>query len=169
MPAKTARRHAAKCSCGCGQAPAETTRLRKSSCPCGASIVRLSRQALAIVHATCGECGDDLAADCLYDRTCSHDAHDAAAAHAAIETRELDRMERSTNYARRALGQHRCGNDACKAYVPFGANVDPTAEPVPCARCGSTLPARFVPRNLAMRFAGDPNAPRDRAGAPMPF
>lgn len=95
MPAKTARRHAAKCSCGCGQAPAETTRLRKSSCGCGASIIRLSRSALANVHATCAQCGSDLAPDCSYDAIHSHDAWLAATAENELQSRALASRDRA--------------------------------------------------------------------------
>lgn len=82
-----ATRSKPKCDCGCGQAPASTTRLRKASCSCGASIIRLSRSALATVNASCIACGDPLMPDCLYDRAVSHDAADAASAVASLEAR----------------------------------------------------------------------------------
>lgn len=88
-----AARSKSKCDCGCGQAPAATTRLRKASCSCGASIIRLSRQSLATVNATCITCGDPLLPDCLYDRAVGHDESDARRAVASLEAR-ADRASR---------------------------------------------------------------------------
>lgn len=65
------------CDCGCGQAPAATTRMRKASCDCGASTIRLSRATLLTVNAQCTSCGYPLLPECLYDRATmgDHGAH----------------------------------------------------------------------------------------------
>lgn len=113
-----------KCECGCGQAPAETTRLRKASCPCGASVIRLSRQALSTVRAECTACGLELTPDCLIDATYTDDAE---AARAALETLCDRRAVRNaaTSIGRRPM-MYRCGD--CSAI---------RAAHGPCKRCGS--------------------------------
>jgi hypothetical protein len=145
-----APKRAPKCSCRCGQAPAETTRLRKASCPCGASIIRLSRSALSIVHATCGQCGDPLAPDCLFDRTCSHDERDASEAVAVLEQRYDDALRRAApKMGRKDPPKFRCGD--CQAV---------RAAKGPCAHCRSERP----PTTSYMH----PRAAR-AAGGDMPF
>lgn len=136
MPAK------AKCDCGCGEAPAATTRLRKIQCPCGASILRLSRSALLTIDATCKACGDPLAPSCLYDLTYTADA---AGAIAELETRQLTRDVRNviTSPGRRAP-MHRCGD--CHAIRKAHG---------PCTRCGSEHdPTTTYMHPRAARVAG---------------
>ncbi len=125
----TKSRAKAKCSCGCGQAPATTTRLRKASCSCGASIIRLSRSALAIVTATCNGCGHDLSPDCLFDRTCSHDEDDARAAVAVLETRHDNALKRAAGPTGKRPPAYRCGD--CQAL---------RAAHGPCKNCRSERP-----------------------------
>lgn len=125
---------AAKCQCGCGQAPAETTRLRKASCSCGASIIRLSRSALSIVTASCGACGGELSPDCLFDRTCSHDEDDARAAVDVLERRADAASARASVKAhgkshRETGSRFRCGD--CQAI---------RAAHGPCKNCRSERP-----------------------------
>lgn len=119
MPAKP------RCDCGCGQAPAATTRLRKASCSCGQSIMRVSRVALALISAECRECGFELVPDCRYDRIAAGD-ESAIAELEAQHDRRLDRAEiKSTG---RRANMHRCGD--CSAI----RSADPGR---PCAKCGS--------------------------------
>lgn len=125
---------APKCSCGCGQASAETTRLRKASCSCGASIIRLSRTALSLVKAECAACGYELSPDCLLDRTCSHDERDADAAVAVLERRAHDAAVRDSTARhgkshRETGSRYRCGD--CQAI---------RAAHGPCKNCRSERP-----------------------------
>lgn len=144
-PAKRkAPRRGVKCPCGCGQAPAETTRLRKASCPCG-YIVRLSRDCISRGLPVC-PCGGTLEPDCLYD-ACAEPGEIGAAAYSELCARDTDSAVRSDNARRRAIGAMRC--PSCATFRPFGANCGPTAEPDPCPRCGSTEPATFRPRAAA--------------------
>lgn len=141
-----------KCQCGCGQAPAATTRLRKASCGCGESIIRLSRSALSIVTASCGTCGGELSPDCLFDRTCSHDTADADAAIATLEARHDRALERREPKSQgRRANMFRCGD--CQAIRSADAAK-------PCGKCGST----HSPTTSYMH----PRAAR-AAGGDMPF
>lgn len=137
----------AKCDCGCGEAPASTTRLRRIACPCGASILRLSRAALQSIDATCRACGDSLEPTCLYDLTYTADADRAIA---ELETRQLTREVRNviTSAGRRAV-MYRCG-DCQRIRKAHG----------PCGGCGSSHP----PTTSYMH----PRAARV-AGGDMPF
>lgn len=139
-----ARKHTKKCPCRCGQAPAETTRLRKSSCPCGASIIRLSRQSLATVAASCSECGHELSPDCLFDRIHAGGA-DAERAIAELETRQLKRDVRNMiTSPGRQPPQYRCG-DCQRIRKAHG----------PCKGCGSThAPTTTYMHPRAARMAG---------------
>lgn len=122
--------------------------------------MRVSRAALSLVDATCLQCGGPLSADCLFDRTCSHDEQDALDAIAKLEYRDMDSKRRS-DQARNRRSQMRCANEACKSFVAHASNCDPTAPAQPCAKCGSTEPARYYPRHTVLRAAA--------AAAEMPF
>lgn len=140
MPAS--KRCVAKCSCGCGQAPAETTRLRKASCAWCGYIIRLSRDCISRGLPGC-PCGGTLEPDCLHD-ACAAPGELGAAAYSELCARDDMFALRSANVKRRALGQMRC--PSCKTFRPFGASCDPTHID-PCPRCGSEAPATFaVPR-----------------------
>lgn len=156
MPAK---RRAAKCPCGCGQAPATTTRLRKASCPSCGYIVRLSRDCISRGLPACPCGAGDLTPECLHD-ACAAPGDVGAAAYSTLMARETDSAIRADNSRRRALRPMRCGS--CAAFRPFAANCDPTTEPDPCPRCGSTAPATFTPRTTILRAANP-------AAADMPF
>jgi hypothetical protein len=147
-------RRRAKCDCGCGQAPAETTRLRKASCPDCGYIVRLSRECISRGLPVC-PCGLTIEPECLHD-LCAEPGELGAAAYLELRARETDSAIRSDNAKRRRLGAMRCAS--CKTFRPFGANCDPSAAPDPCPRCGSTEPVRFQPRERTARTA-----------EPMPF
>jgi hypothetical protein len=119
MPAsaKRRRRTGAKCPCGCGQAPADTTRLRKASCADCGYIIRLSRDCISRGLPVC-PCGQPLEPECLYD-ACAEPGEIGAAAYATLTMRELDSAIRSDNAKRRALSPMRCPK--CKQYRAFGA------------------------------------------------
>src|SRR5688572_13164189 len=130
MPASAAKRRAkpAKCPCGCGQAPAETTRLRKASCTWCGYIIRLSRDCISRGLPGC-PCGGTLEPECLVDGL--HAPGElGAAAYSELCARDDDFARRSDQHKRRALGQMRCPD--CSAFRPFGASCDPThIEPCP--------------------------------------
>lgn len=135
-----------KCACGCGQQSAASMRQRKASCSCGASVIRLSRQAIGTVNASCIACDDPLIPDCLFDRTCSHDESEAAAAVAALESR----YDRALARAAPKMGpvgpsKLRCGCGAVRA--AHG----------PCRKCGSTHPptTSFMHPRAARVVGGD--------------
>lgn len=133
---------AAKCQCGCGQAPAESCRMRKASCGCGASIIRLARSALATVNASCIACGGQLEPDCLFDRAAAGDR----AAVNILESRQDARTARlGASPGRRAV-QYRCGD--CQAI---------RAAHGPCKRCGSERDATtsFMHPRAARVAGGD--------------
>jgi hypothetical protein len=141
MPAAKSKRkvrNGSKCKCGCGQAPAETTRLRKASCPDCGYIVRLSRDCISRGLPRC-PCGLEMEPDCLYDG-CAAPGELGAAAYSELCARETDSAVRADNYRRRGVGQMRCPD--CSSFRPFGASCDPT-DITPCAKCGSTAPATF--------------------------
>lgn len=113
-----------KCACGCGQ---HAGRMRKVSCECGASIVYMSRTALATVNASCIACGSLLAPACLYDRAVSHDAVDAADAVATLERRaDAASARRAPKMFGAGPTKLRCG-DCGAARAPHG----------PCKACRS--------------------------------
>ncbi len=145
------RKRAPKCSCGCGQASAETTRLRKASCSCGASIIRLSRTALSLVKAECGACGYELSPDCLFDRTCSHDEVDAQRAVDVLERRydamlKRDARKKYGKDYRETGSRYRCGD--CSAI---------RAAHGPCKNCRSERPptTSFMHPRAAAYVGGD--------------
>ncbi len=138
---------APKCSCGCGQASAETTRLRKASCSCGASIIRLSRTALSLVKAECAACGYELSPDCLFDRTCSHDEDDAQRAVDVLERRYDAKLQRDApKLGARGGSRYRCGD--CSAI---------RAAHGPCKVCRSERPptTSFMHPRAARVAGGD--------------
>lgn len=158
MPAKPRkRRTGAKCSCGCGQAPADTTRLRKASCPSCGYIVRLSRDCISRGLPVC-PCGRDLEPDCLHD-ACAAPGELGAAAYSTLMARETTSAVRADNAQRRGLQPMRCPD--CKTFRPFGAGHDP-CRPDPCPRCGSSSRAVFTPRTTVLRAA-------TAAAADIPF
>lgn len=131
-----------KCECRCGQSPAEVTRSRKACCPCGASIIYLSRTALATVNASCIACGGPIEAVCLFDRAAQGDA-DAVA---TLESRHDAALQRA---APKMYGagptKLRCGCGATRK--PHGA----------CKKCGSTHPptTSFMHPRAARVIGGD--------------
>jgi hypothetical protein len=164
MPAAKSKRkvrNGTKCACGCGQAPAETTRLRKASCPDCGYIVRLSRDCISRGLPVC-PCGLELEPDCLYDG-CAAPGELGAAAYSELCARETDSAVRADNARRRGLATMVCPGTAerkCGTFRPFAANCDPSAPADPCPKCGSTAPATFP--SILRRT-------RDAAAADMPF
>lgn len=65
---RRSKRRTVKCDCGCGQAPAKTTRLRLCQCTCGRKI-RETREWLTAGPLSC-PCGGELEPVCLLDRAC---------------------------------------------------------------------------------------------------
>lgn len=131
------------CGCGCGEPTQASMRMRKVSCDCGACIIRVSRQTLATLNASCIECGSPLLAVCLYDRAHVGDA-DAIAELEAREDRAAVRREPRSPGRRAPM--FRCGD--CQAIrKPHGA----------CKACGSERPptTSFMHPRAARIVGGD--------------
>lgn len=153
--------HAAKCDCGCGQAPAKTTRLRKARCSSCGYIIRLSRDCISRGLPLCPCGAGAIEPECLHDQ-CAEPGQLGADAYSALCARADDHSQRSENYHRRALKPSRCPD--CSAFRPHFAGSDPT-HPDPCPRCASTNPAVFAseytPRDTVLRVK--------RTHDPIPF
>ena len=110
----------AKCSCGCGQAPATTCRQRKAECrDCGYT-VRLTREWIARGLPLC-PCGEAMECRCLEDRMVAGDDD----AYAELVARDSLRFKSRPNVARRP--QARCGG--CKLFKRGTADSE-------CEHCG---------------------------------
>lgn len=127
MPRQTVAKRStrAKCPCGCGQAPADTTRLRKASCGCG-YVIRLSRECIGRGAPGC-PCGfGSLEPDCLLDR-CYMPGEAGADAAGELDLRDLERAVRREPGRRDDGTRPKCGS--CHAFRRFDG---------PCRKCGDT-------------------------------
>lgn len=120
---------AAKCYCGCGQAPGTSCRQRLLECSVCAVKVRMTREALGAVQLSCS-CGGTYVARCLEDRARAGDRD----AWAELEFR-LERRESRPAYGapRNVGGRWWCS--CCSGFV--------SGQHAECGKCRHRGPHHF--------------------------
>jgi RNA polymerase subunit RPABC4/transcription elongation factor Spt4 len=109
---------AAKCECGCGQAPYRSARNRKASCPDCGYVIRVTREWIGAGLPTC-VCGGPLELPCLFDQSYLPGT-DGAEAWRALEGKRIVHEQLSANARKAARGRRRCKMDRCSKWTGKG-------------------------------------------------
>jgi hypothetical protein len=109
---------AAKCSCGCGQAPAKSCRERKITCPSCGYILRVTRSWIAQGLPVC-HCGERFEPCCWEDRQWMPGAEGNVATDALQD--QMAKFDlRSVNAKKAILMRRRCKLEECGRLVGRG-------------------------------------------------